>query len=53
MSFTKNDLEIIKSKIQLSREIEKKVKVKKKVMTTGVVALSMKKKLHPVKLMMI
>ena len=30
MSFTKNDLEIIKSKIQLSREIEKKVKVKKK-----------------------
>ena len=30
MSFSKNDLETIKSKIQLSREIEKKVKVIKK-----------------------
>ncbi len=30
MSFTKNDLEIIKSKIQLSNEIEKKVKVVRK-----------------------
>ena len=30
MSFSKNDLETIKSKIQLSAEIEKKVKVIKK-----------------------
>ena len=46
MSFSKNDLELIKSKILLSQEIEKKTKVIKKERIVGVVVLFMMKKLH-------
>jgi hypothetical protein len=53
MSFSKNDLDKIKSKISIRNEIEKKVKLFKKEKIIGVVVLFMKKKRHLVKLMKI
>ena len=44
MSFTKNDLETIKSKLKLSGEIEKKQRLLKKETITGVVVHFMKKR---------
>ena len=43
MSFSKNDLETIKSKIKLSNEIGKKTKIIKRVMIIGAVVHFMMK----------
>ena len=53
MAFSKYDLDAIKSKLSLSREIEKKTKVIKKGKRRGAAAFFMMKKLHLLKLMMI
>ena len=49
MSFSKNDLDLIKSKTNLVSEFEKKTKLLEKERTIGVAAHFMKKKLHLVK----